>query len=111
MSITIRDIPPGELSAIPSLNDSEVPHVNSMTRTMLERFAREAAYFRIAQRNETMAGFLIGLTPGADYDSPNYRWFSQHYEHFHVYRPHRRCHSSARPRARPSLLRKPSGLR
>jgi hypothetical protein len=82
MSITIRDITPGELSAIPSLNDSEVPHVNAMTRTMLERVTREAAYFRIAQRNETMAGFLIGLTPGADYDSPNYRWFSQHYEHF-----------------------------
>jgi len=29
-----------------------------------------------------LAGFLIGMGPGADYDSPNYRWFSDRYARF-----------------------------
>ncbi len=78
----IRDITPADRSAIPNLNDPEVPHVNAMTDAMLERFVREATYFRVAIDNEALVGFLIGLTPGADYDSPNYRWFTQRYERF-----------------------------
>ena len=78
----IRDITPADLSAIPDLNDPEVPHVNAMTEAMLERFVREATYFRVAIDNKALVGFLIGLTPGADYDSPNYHWFTQRYERF-----------------------------
>lgn len=78
----IRDITPADLSAIPDLNDPEVPHVSALTDAMLERFVREATYFRVAIDNEALVGFLIGLTPGANYDSPNYRWFTQRYERF-----------------------------
>ncbi len=76
----IHDITPADLSAIPDLSDPEVPPVNALTDAMLERFVREATYFRVAIDNEALVGFLIGLTPGANYDSPNYRWFSQRYE-------------------------------
>ena len=72
----IRDITPADLSAIPDLSDPEVPPVNAM----LERFVCEATYFRVAIDNEALVGFLIGLTPGANYDSPNYRRLTQRYE-------------------------------
>lgn len=82
MAILIRDIITADLVAIPALNDSEIPHVNGMTEAMLECFVREAAYFRVVVCDETIAGFLIALSPGADYDSPNYRWFGQRYKRF-----------------------------
>ena len=32
--------------------------------------------------DEILAGFLIGLGPGLDYASPNYRYFCERYENF-----------------------------
>ena len=37
-------------------------------------FADNAYYFRVARINDAFAGFLIGLRPGIDYNSENYRW-------------------------------------
>ena len=45
-------------------------------------FASNAFYFRVARVDEKFAGFLIGLGPGLDYGSENYRWFCHHYGDF-----------------------------
>jgi len=78
----IRDVDPGNLAEILRLNEDAVPHVNSVRLDDMKWFAEHAHYFRVAQLDGTLAGFLIGLRPGLEYESLNYRWFSENYEDF-----------------------------
>ncbi|MFC1824434.1 GNAT family N-acetyltransferase, partial [Thermodesulfobacteriota bacterium] len=39
-------------------------------------------HFKIALHEDAVAGFLLALSPGAKYQSLNYRWFSEHYDQF-----------------------------
>lgn len=71
-----------DLDAVLALNQASVPHVSSLTMRELRWFADNAAYFRIVSRNGRLAGFLIGLGPGLDYGSPNYRYFCDRHEMF-----------------------------
>ena len=78
----IRDVTTDDIDDVLELNEASVPHVSSIDREQMAWFARHAQYFRVALLNNRLAGFLIGLRPGLDYGSPNYRWFSEHYENF-----------------------------
>lgn len=78
----IRDVTNDDLDAVLALNEASVPHVNSIDRGQMEWFAQHARYFRVVTLDDGLAGFLIGLLPGLDYASLNYRWFSDHYERF-----------------------------
>ena len=83
MGIRIRNAHRDDLESIWHLNQSVVPHVNSITIGDFEDFLRNAAYFRIAaDAQNRMQGFLIALAPEASYDSPNFRWFQQHHAAF-----------------------------
>jgi predicted GNAT superfamily acetyltransferase len=48
----------------------------------LQWFVNNAACVRVAKDADQLAGFLIGLRPGTDYASPNYRWFCENYDDF-----------------------------
>ncbi|MCP5368197.1 MAG: GNAT family N-acetyltransferase [Hyphomicrobiales bacterium] len=48
----------------------------------MARFADTADYFKVAEDGGAIAGFLIALTPGADYASPNFLWFRDRYAQF-----------------------------
>ena len=37
---------------------------------------------RVADTEDAVTGFMIGLNEGMDYDSPNYRWFTRRYDAF-----------------------------
>ena len=78
----ITDVREVDLDDVLALNEAAVPHVNSLDRAALQWFARSAQYFRIATRDGALAGFLIGLQPGLDYASPNYRWFCARHRRF-----------------------------
>lgn len=78
----IADITSEQLHAVLLLNQASVPHVSSVELPTMEWFAAHAHYFRVAKVEEKLAGFLIGMRPGLPYDSPNYRWFVEHYEDF-----------------------------
>ena len=82
MSPIIRDVNDADLDAVLSLNQSEVPHVGSVDLARMRWFQRHASYFRVADADRELAGFLIGLRPGTSYESPNYRWFCDHYAEF-----------------------------
>lgn len=82
MEIEIRDVQPDELETVLALNEAAVPHVNSVPLAQLEKFRREAAYFRVAVVGGRIGGFLVGLTPEADYASPNFLWFRRRYDAF-----------------------------
>jgi len=78
----LTDVSVADLDAILSLNEASVPHVNSLDAGQMRWFAEHAHYFRVARTEESVHGFLIGLRPGLDYSSPNYRWFCRQYDDF-----------------------------
>ncbi len=82
MDYIIRDVAAEDLDEILSLNEAVVPAVNSIPIEKMQWFAEHAVYFRLAAANDRLASFLIGLRPGVAYESPNYRWFCEHYDDF-----------------------------
>lgn len=82
MQVIIRDLCEADVDAVLDLNQSEVPHVGSVSKNRMRWYAENAAYFRIALAGERLAAYLVGFRPGSDYDSPNYRWFCDRYEEF-----------------------------
>lgn len=78
----IRDVSPLQLDDVLDLNESSVPHVSSISMSEMRWFCDHAHYFRVADLDGELAGFLIGLRPGLDYASPNYGWFCSNYRDF-----------------------------
>jgi predicted GNAT superfamily acetyltransferase len=78
----ILDVDPDIVADVSRLNEAAVPHVSSVSLEEMKWFVAHAHYFRIACDKDKLLGFLIGLRPGLDYTSPNYRWFNDNYEDF-----------------------------
>lgn len=78
----LYDITDDDLAVVLALNEASVPHVSSIDLEQIRWFAENAPYFRIARIEDQFAGFLIGLRPGLDYGSENYRWFCENYDDF-----------------------------
>ena len=83
MKYSIRNATNADLITVLALNESVVPHVNSLDLTDMQDFLAKAVYFRVAcDEEKQILGFLIGVAPDTEYDSPNFRWFCDHYENF-----------------------------
>ena len=80
--ISLRRVEASDLDSVLQLNETVVPAVNSIGLAQMRWFAVNAAYFRVAMLDGNVAGFLVGMRPGADYGSPNYRWFCSRYDEF-----------------------------
>lgn len=78
----ILDVAQADLDEVLRLNELSIPHVSDVGMADMEWFANNAHYFRVVRQNEGLVGFLIGLRPGLDYASLNYRWFSNNYDDF-----------------------------
>ncbi len=63
-----------------ALNEAAIPAVTPMSAGDFEFYGRVAERFVVIGDG---AGFLILMGPGVDdYESPNYRWFSERYDDF-----------------------------
>jgi predicted GNAT superfamily acetyltransferase len=86
MQLQIRDVTADDLPAVLSLNDGAVPHVSQVDIDQMHWFANNVHYFRVAEGvtgdESHIVGFLIGMVPGIDYQSPNYQWFCGNYPAF-----------------------------
>lgn len=82
MPLILRDILADELDAVLALNNSAGPGIVPIDRQRMAQLYAAARYFRVAYYNDELAGFLIALSPEADYDSSNFRWFCAHYPDF-----------------------------
>ena len=71
-----------DLSRIHELNKAAIPAVNLLSEQEIQNLFSQAEYFHSLWLNREVIGFLIGLGPGAIYDSPNYRWFELRYDRF-----------------------------
>ncbi len=73
----IRLARPEDLAQIRALNEAALPHVSSLTRDPLQGPRAKENIFLAAFREEHLTGFLLAMTPAADYDSPNFLWFCE----------------------------------
>lgn len=82
MSIIIRDVREHELDSVLALNNAAGPNILPLDAAGLRYFNDNAAYFRVAEVDGHIAGFLIALTQDASYQSSNFLWFRERYPEF-----------------------------
>jgi len=78
----IRDAGESDFGAILRLNLESERFLSPLDPARLQHLHRQAAYHRVAIIDGAVAAFLLVLREGADYDSPNYRWFARRYPKF-----------------------------
>lgn len=82
MSILIRDVREHELDSVLALNNAAGAAILPLDASRIRFFFETAEYFRVAEVDGHLAGFLIAMGPGAAYDSPNFLWFRERYDSF-----------------------------
>jgi len=82
MPIAIRDVREHELDSVLALNNAAGPAILPLDAAKLRQLFATAEYFRVAERDGTLAGFLIGFGGHARHDSSNFGWFSQRHSDF-----------------------------
>ena len=80
--LTFRPLESTDLDAVHALNQAAVPAVGSVSLAQMRELNAMATHFLLAHHDDTLAGFIILLAPGARYASVNYQWFSARYARF-----------------------------
>ena len=83
MIMHIRPVEKSDISEIQRLNEAVVPHVNSIPDSDFIKFMQISSFFLVIEDDfGRVAGFIIVLGPSVKYNSPNYRYFCERYDHF-----------------------------
>ena len=82
MSIVVRDVREHELDSVLALNNAAGPAILPLDAARLRGFFETAEYFRVAERDGAIAGFLVGFGSAVAHDSDNFRWFRQRHPEF-----------------------------
>jgi predicted GNAT superfamily acetyltransferase len=81
---TMRD---SILRQVLDLNNANTPHVNELSWERFLHIVGQSALFAVivtsGELGDLVVGFLICHTHGADYDSPNFVFFDQHFAEHH----------------------------
>lgn len=80
--MNIRFASEEDLPRILALNSASVPHVSEVELSDMKRFFKDAAPFLVIEKERDIAGFMIVLQKGLDYESLNYKFFCNHYSDF-----------------------------
>ena len=78
----LRDVRASDLAAVMGLNNTAGASILPMDAAQLNHFFRHADYFRVAEVDGHLAGFLIALRDSTPHESSNFQWFRGHCEHF-----------------------------
>ena len=82
MTLSIRDVLPHELDSVLALNNAAGSTILPLDAAGLRPLYDQASYFRLAEVDGHVAGFLPAMREDAAYDSPNFRWFRERYPAF-----------------------------
>ncbi len=82
MSLKIRNVCENDLDAILAINNATSPGILPLDSKRLCWFFERAVYFRVAEVDGIVGGFIIGLRENAYHDSSNFLWFRDHYPAF-----------------------------
>lgn len=80
--LSLRDLQPADAPRILQLNAASVEKLSPLDPPGLATLLARAALARVATCGDAACGFLVALREGADYASPNYRWFARRYDAF-----------------------------
>ena len=75
MSIAVRDVREHELDSVLALNNAAGPAILPLDAAKLRQFYDSAEYFRVAERDGNLAGFLVGFGSDSAHESDNFAWF------------------------------------
>lgn len=78
MSIALRDIEDEDLARITELNNAAVPAVSPVDEESMQAllYLSDLALAAVDDDDEVV-GFLLAMSPGANYASENFRWFEK----------------------------------
>lgn len=82
MSIQIRDVREHELEAVLALNNGAGDGILPLDAARVKQLFECADYFRVAEVDGHIAGFLVAFTESAHHDSSNFHWFQQQLDRF-----------------------------
>ncbi len=71
-----------ELAELLAMNQCSVPHVGDISLADMERYYEMAHLFLVVEYENELAGFMIVLQKGLDYESLNYQFFCNNYTDF-----------------------------
>ncbi len=78
----LRDATSADFAAILDLNAAFVSVLSPLDAARLTRLHAQAALHRVIELDGRLEAFLLVFREGADYDSPNYRWFARRHARF-----------------------------
>ncbi|HET9031572.1 MAG TPA: GNAT family N-acetyltransferase [Dokdonella sp.] len=82
MTLSIRDVRETELDSVLALNNAVGPRILSLDASRLRWFYANASYFRVAEVDGIIAGFLIAMREHTAHTSANFLWFRERYPEF-----------------------------
>ena len=82
MQINIRDVTRNDFPEILHLNEQALPQVSPVDLVKLGWFTQVAPYFRVAEAQNKVAGFLIAIAEDCAYPSQYFQWFCERYNRF-----------------------------
>lgn len=82
MSIVVRDVREHELDSVLALNNAAGPAILPLDAAKLRSFFDTAEYFRVAERDGSLAGFLVGYGSESALGSDHFQWFRGRYPEF-----------------------------
>lgn len=80
--MNVREMARADWPAVLELNEASVRELSPLDRTRLQYILELAHAALVVEHDGGIAAFAIAIAAGADYDSPNYRWFAERCERF-----------------------------
>jgi len=81
-TVHLRAMTEADTDAVLSLNEASVADLSPLDAEELARLRGLAERDEVVEVDGQVAAFVLILGPDADYDSANYRWFTERYEDF-----------------------------
>jgi predicted GNAT superfamily acetyltransferase len=81
-SVVVRPATDADHAGVLELNNASTPHVNALEREQFDWLAQHVDYFRVAEVDGALAGFVMAIRNGTAYWSGNYAWFGARFDDF-----------------------------
>jgi len=82
LDVVIRSIVPGDLAGIFEINQENVPEVGSVEADRMAYLVAESPIALAVELDGALVGFCLVMRSDSEYDSVNYRWFTERYDDF-----------------------------
>lgn len=81
-NVLVRVAEVEDYDRILELNEESVHFLSPMDRERLEKLVVESEIFKVVELDGKVEGFILAFREDKDYDSINYKWFSEKYDEF-----------------------------